>query len=74
MTIKKNEESNETNYNKQEFYKKLISIQEELKVPKDKYSEFGQHPYRSAEDIFNKFKEVNKNYNLLLTVTDEIYI
>lgn len=72
MTIKKNEESNETNYNKQEFYKKLISIQEELKVPKDKYSEFGQHPYRSAEDIFNKFKEVNKNYNLLLTVTDEI--
>ena len=58
--------------NKQDFYKKLISIQEELKVPKDKYSEYGQHPYRSAEDIFNKFKEVNKNYNLFLTVTDEI--
>ena len=58
--------------NKQDFYKKLISIQEDLKVPKDKYSEYGQHPYRSAEDIFNKFKEVNKKYNLFLTVTDEI--
>jgi len=68
---KKNLYPDSTNH-KKEFYKKLISIQEELKVPKDKYSEYGQHPYRSAEDIFNKFKEVNKDYNLFLKVTDEI--
>lgn len=53
------------------FDGKLVAIQNELKVPKSQYSEYGNYNYRSFEDILQAAKPLNQKYGLRLTLTDE---
>jgi len=57
---------------KKEFYKKLSQLQQDIKAPKNKKNTFGNYNYRSCEDVMQSFKEINKQYNFFLSVTDEI--
>lgn len=52
--------------------KELISIQTELKAPKNQYNSFGKYKYRSCEDILEALKPYLKKYNCLMTISDEI--
>lgn len=52
--------------------KELISIQTELKAPKNQYNSFGKYKYRSCEDILEALKPFLKKYNCLMTISDEI--
>lgn len=51
---------------------KLSEIQIRMDVPKDKHSDFGGYDYRSAESILNEFKKYSREYNVSLTLKDEI--
>ena len=51
---------------------KLSEIQTRMDVPKDKHSDFGGYDYRSAESILNEFKKYSREYNVSLTLKDEI--
>lgn len=53
---------------------KLISVQKELKTPKNQWNKFGNYNYRSAEDILEAVKPLNANQGLLLTITDEVHL
>lgn len=46
-------------------YKKLLSIQKDLKVKKGKFSEYGGYSYRSAEDINEALKPIAQKHNCL---------
>ena len=50
--------------------KKLVILQNELKVPKSKRNNFADFDYRSAEDILKAIKPLCKKYNLYLNLTD----
>jgi hypothetical protein len=52
--------------------KKLIKIQNELKVPKGNFNSFGKYKYRSAEDILEAIKPILLANDCYLTLTDEI--
>jgi len=52
--------------------KELISIQMELKAPKNQYNKFGGYHYRSAEDILEALKPLLSKYGCVLTLSDEI--
>jgi len=52
--------------------KKLIQIQNELKVPKGNVNKFGNYKYRSAEDILEAVKPILLKHQSLLTLTDRI--
>lgn len=52
--------------------KKLLSIQMELKAPKNQYNKFGQYNYRSCEDILEAVKPLTEKYGCCLTLDDEI--
>lgn len=54
------------------IYQKLIEIQNELKAPKSRFNKFGNYNYRSAEDILEYVKPINKKYGCVLVVSDEI--
>lgn len=51
---------------------KLLKIQCELKVPKDKFSEFGNYHFRSCEDILEAAKPICKENGCVITLYDEI--
>lgn len=51
---------------------KLSEIQTRMDVPKDKHNDFGGYDYRSAESILNEFKKYSREYNVSLTLKDEI--
>ena len=56
-------------------YKKLLLVQQNLKVPKDRKASFGGkggYAYRSLEDILNAAKPLLKEAGLILILTDEI--
>ena len=55
-----------------EIIKKLLSIQSELKAPKNQYNKFGKYKYRSCEDIVEAVKPLAKKNGVLLTLSDEI--
>ena len=55
-----------------EFFKNVIALQTELKVPKDKQNTFGGYKYRSCEAILEAVKPLLKKYGLLLNLTDEV--
>jgi hypothetical protein len=55
-----------------EIYKKLSSIQEELKAPKDQFNSFGKYNYRSCEDIVEASKPVCKKHGTVLLVSDMV--
>lgn len=54
--------------------KELITIQAELKAPKNQENKFGGYNYRSAEDILEAAKKVLPKYNCYLTLSDTIEI
>lgn len=51
---------------------KLLKIQCELKVPKGKFSEFGNYHFRSCEDILEAVKPICKENECIITLYDEI--
>lgn len=55
-----------------ELVKKLIWIQNRLKVPKSQYNSFSDFYYRSAEDILEALKPLLAEQELTLFINDEI--
>lgn len=51
---------------------KLVSIQAQLKAPKDKTNNFGGYKYRSCESILEAVKPLLQAQNCILTISDEI--
>ena len=54
------------------FIDKLISIQSELKAPKNQFNSFGKYKYRSCEYILEAIKPLLKSLGLVLTLNDQI--
>tara|TARA_R110002050_G_scaffold554_1_gene4017 strand:+ start:457 stop:1026 length:570 start_codon:yes stop_codon:yes gene_type:complete len=55
---------------KTELQQALISVQTELKAPKNQYNSFGKYKYRSAEDILEAVKPLLSKYGVALTLTE----
>jgi len=53
------------------LHQKLVKIQSELKVAKDKKNTFGNFEYRHCEDILKAVKPLLLEYNLTLIIDDE---
>ena len=51
---------------------KLLKIQQELKVPKNRTNTFGGYKYRSCEDIVEAAKLLCHKEGLVLTLSDEM--
>lgn len=51
---------------------KLLKIQQELKVPKNRRNTFGNYNYRSCEDILEAVKPLCHREGLTLVITDEM--
>jgi len=51
---------------------KLLKIQQELKVPKNRRNTFGNYNYRSCEDIVDAAKPLCHAQELILTLSDEV--
>lgn len=51
---------------------KLLSIQQELKAPKNQRNTFGGYNYRSCEDILEAVKPLCKKYCVVLILSDEM--
>lgn len=54
------------------IYEKLLSVQNELKAPKDKRNNFGGYNYRSCEGILEAVKPLLQEQGLMLTIKDEV--
>lgn len=54
------------------IYQKLLEVQTELKVKKERENKFADFNFRSAEDILREVKPILKKYNLLLLLQDEL--
>jgi hypothetical protein len=52
----------------------LVTIQNELKVPKGNVNKFGNYKYRSAEDILEAVKPILKKHDAQLTLSDDIVL
>ena len=52
--------------------KELISIQNELNVPKNQRNSFGNYNYRSCEDILVALKPLLDKYKASILITDEV--
>ena len=55
-----------------ELHKKLVTIQTELKAPKNQFNSFGKYKYRNIEDIQEAVKPHLLNHGLALTFTDKV--
>lgn len=55
-----------------DFFERVISLQTELKAPKDKKNTFGGFNYRSCEAILEAAKPLLKKYGILLNLSDEV--
>lgn len=53
-------------------YEKLLSIQAELKAPKNQHNSFGNFNYRSCEDILEALKPLLHTTRTTVTISDEI--
>jgi hypothetical protein len=56
------------------FHEKIIAIQNEVDVPKNQYSEYGDYWFRSCEDILVTIKPLLDKYHLLQTINDEVIV
>lgn len=54
------------------IFSKLLSIQNELKAPKNQYNKFGKYNYRSCEDILEAIKPLCLKYGTVLLVDDYV--
>lgn len=52
--------------------KELITIQSELKAPKNQTNKFGGYKYRSAEDILEAVKPLLNKTKTFLTISDDM--
>ena len=52
--------------------KKLITIQNELNVPKNQKNNFGNYNYRSCEDILVALKPLLSKHKASILITDEV--
>jgi hypothetical protein len=52
--------------------KKLMSVQSELKAPKEQFNKFGNYAYRNCEDILEALKPILRKYEVALIIEDEI--
>lgn len=55
-------------------YKKLIEVQQELKVPKNQRNTFGNYNYRSAEDILEALKPVLAKHEATVFISDKVVV
>ena len=55
-------------------YKKLIEVQQELKVPKNQRNTFGNYNYRSAEDILGALKPVLAKHEATVFISDKVVV
>ena len=55
-----------------QFRDSIISVQGELKAPKNQRNNFGNYNYRSAEDILEAAKPLLQKYSLFLYIEDKI--
>ena len=51
---------------------KLSAIQQNMKAPKNLYNSFGKYKYRSAEGILEASKPYEREYNVMLTLTNDV--
>lgn len=51
---------------------KLLKIQQELKVPKNRTNSFGGYKYRSCEDILEAVKPLAAQEGFYIIITDEV--
>ena len=51
---------------------KLSKIQIEFKAEKTKFNKFGNYKFRSAEDILEALKPMNKKYNVYFTINEQL--
>lgn len=56
------------------IYEKLSDIQNELKVPKGQYNSFSKFNFRSAEDIKEAVKPINKKHGAVLITTNTVKV
>ena len=54
------------------MFDKILKIQQELKVPKNRRNTFGNYNYRSAEDIVEAAKPLCHKEGFILNLTDEM--
>lgn len=54
------------------IHEKLTTMQNELKVPKGNYNNFGKYNYRNAEDILEGVKPLLLKHGLSLYISDDI--
>ena len=54
------------------LFEKLISVQNELKAPKDQTNKFGGYKYRSCEDILEAVKPILKKHGCTLMLSDSV--
>lgn len=54
------------------IYSKLLSIQNELKAPKNQYNKFGKYNYRSCEDILEALKPLCLKYGAVVLIDDYV--
>jgi len=54
------------------IYKKLLSIQTQLKAPKGQTNNFGHYKYRNCEDILEAVKPLCKANDTVLWLSDEL--
>ena len=55
-------------------YKKLIKVQQELKVPKNQRNTFGNYNYRSGEDILEALKPILAKYEADVILSYKIIV
>lgn len=56
------------------LYEGLLSVQKQLKAPKNQHNAFGGFDYRSCEDILEAVKPILHEMKLTLTLSDEIVL
>ncbi len=59
---------------KKDLVKNLVGVQMALKAPKNKFNEFGNFKFRSAEDILEEVKPLLAGLGLVLTISDEMVV
>jgi hypothetical protein len=51
---------------------KLSLIQQEFKAKKSRFNSFGKYNFRSAEDILEALKPINKKYKVYFTIEESV--
>lgn len=55
------------------FERRIVAVQRRLKAPKSQFNSYGGYYFRSCEDILEGLKPLLEEYDLLMTITDDIF-